>query len=552
MPTTAKSLIKINFLFILTFFINIIAPLSNVAFALTIKLLIDDGVSKNITGLYYHLGVSIVIVICFVYLNYLAKFLTNLYSPKRITASRLFLMQKILEMSYAAFNRQNTSDYQHLLLNETQQLGDDYLKGFFQIARNLMLISASLGAMFYSEFWLALVILIATALPLGLSGISAKKSEKLKNQALLQEKSYVNKIKEIISGYVTIKNYQVENYISTMYQKYLNSYAKSQLRLRGNEALTATVSELSGLVVFLVAFGGGMILTAQGYTTIGSVTAIVQLVNFVVLPINDLGLLISRFQSSKQLLAPTIHQPLIARQPDLKNKRGTLKKGIKFEQVDFKYAPNSARVLKDLSVNFIIGKKYAITGKSGSGKTTIFKLLLQLFQPDQGRIVIDQDDLQDLSSAWWYSQLAIIPQEVFIFNDTLKNNVTLGRDFSDTAVLSALQQAGLTDFLATIQNNLAYSCGENGKNLSGGQKQRLSIARAFLKAKPVVLFDEATSALDEKTGNDIENTLLQKQELTVIAITHKTNISGLYDQIFKMDQGKLITVSTPSLENRLL
>ena len=104
----------------------------------------------------------------------------------------------------------------------------------------------------------------------------------------------------------------------------------------------------------------------------------------------------------------------------------------------------------------------------------------------------------------------------------------------------------------TIQNNLAYSCGENGKNLSGGQKQRLSIARAFLKAKPVVLFDEATSALDEKTGNDIENTLLQKQELTVIAITHKTNISGLYDQIFKMDQGKLITVSAPSLENRLL
>lgn len=552
MPTTAKSLIKINFLFILTFFINIIAPLSNVAFALTIKLLIDDGVSKNITGLYYHLGVSIVIVICFVCLNYLAKFLTNLYSAKRITASRLFLMQKILEMSYAAFNRQNTSDYQHLLLNETQQLGDDYLKGFFQIARNLMLISASLGAMFYSEFWLALVILIATALPLGLSGISAKKSEKLKNQALLQEKSYVNKIKEIISGYVTIKNYQVENYISTMYQKYLNSYAKSQLRLRGNEALTATVSELSGLVVFLVAFGGGMILTVQGYTTIGSVTAIVQLVNFVVLPINDLGLLISRFQSSKQLLAPTIHQPLIARQPDLKNKRGTLKKEIKFEQVDFKYAPNSARVLKDLSVNFIIGKKYAITGKSGSGKTTIFKLLLQLFQPDQGRIVIDQDNLQDLSSAWWYSQLAIIPQEVFIFNDTLKNNVTLGRDFSDAAVLSALQQAGLTDFLATIQNNLAYSCGENGKNLSGGQKQRLSIARAFLKAKPVVLFDEATSALDEKTGNDIENTLLQKQELTVIAITHKTNISGLYDQIFKMDQGKLITVSAPSLENRLL
>lgn len=461
-------------------------------------------------------------------------------------------MQKILEMSYAAFNRQNTSDYQHLLLNETQQLGDDYLKGFFQIARNLMLLSASLGAMFYSEFWLALVILIAIALPLGLSGISAKKSEKLKNQALLQEKSYVNKIKEIISGYVTIKNYQVENYISTMYQKYLNSYAKSQLRLRGNEALTATVSELSGLVVFLVAFGGGMILTVQGYTTIGSVTAIVQLVNFVVLPINDLGLLISRFQSSKQLLAPTIYQPLIARQPDLKNKRGTLKKEIKFEQVDFKYAPNSARVLKDLSVNFIIGKKYAITGKSGSGKTTIFKLLLQLFQPDQGRIVIDQDNLQDLSSAWWYSQLAIIPQEVFIFNDTLKNNVTLGRDFSDTAVLSALQQAGLTDFLATIQNNLAYSCGENGKNLSGGQKQRLSIARAFLKAKPVVLFDEATSALDEKTGNDIENTLLQKQELTVIAITHKTNISSLYDQIFKMDQGKLITVSAPSLENRLL
>lgn len=544
MNTKQHSLIKINFLFLLTLLTNLIAPVSNIAFAFAIKFLIDDGVNKNVNALYCHLAVCILIVMLFVILNYLAKFLTNLYSEKRITEYRLLLMQNILKMNYAEFNSSNTSDYQHLLLNETQQLSDDYLKGFFQIIRNFILIVYSLLGMFYGEFILALMILIATIIPIALSGISSKKSEKLKKQLITHEKKYINKIKEIINGYLTIKNYQVENYIAKLYHKYLNIYSKYHLRLSGNEAITSTVSELSGLLVFLVAFGGGMILTAKGYTTVGSVTAIVQLVNFVVMPINDLGLLISRFKSSKQILSQSIINSVISNKQTLNNKKGTLKNYIKFDHVDFKYPKNNDITLNKLSVNFIIGKKYAITGKSGSGKTTILNLLLQLFKPDKGEIIVDQDNLNDLSTAWWYSKIAIVQQNVFIFNDTLKNNVTIGRSFSDKEVINALHQAGLSDFLNDVKNNLDYQCGENGNNLSGGQKQRISIARAFLQAKPIVLFDEATSALDEKTGNDIENTLLQKKDVTVIAITHKTNISSLYDQIFKMENGKLIPISS--------
>ncbi|XRF77927.1 ABC transporter ATP-binding protein [Pediococcus acidilactici] len=197
-----------------------------------------------------------------------------------------------------------------------------------------------------------------------------------------------------------------------------------------------------------------------------------------------------------------------------------------------------------MNCRLLANHNYAIIGNSGSGKTTIFNLLLKLFSPDQGKITIDGNDLNSISAKWWYSQVAVVQQEVFIFNDSIKYNVTLGHLYSDQQIVQALQEAGLGEFLATVNGDLNYNCGENGKNLSGGQRQRISIARAFIQEKSIILLDEATSALDNKLSNEIEETLLAKTKITAIVITHKTSVVNLarFDKVFRLVNKKLIEV----------
>ncbi|MHC9532085.1 ABC transporter ATP-binding protein [Dellaglioa sp. L3N] len=536
-----KSLMQVNSLFKVTFLVNLIAPINNIAFAFSIKLLIDDGISKNFERLYAHLIQSIIVIGSFVIFNYLGKLLMSMYAESQIKRYRLYLMANIINKPYMQFTKINSSDYQHVLLNETKQISDDYIKGFFKIEKNIVLVIYSLLGMFIGNFILATGILLATLIPIILSGIFTKKTERQKQVLVNNEKLYSNKIKEIIAGYLTIKNYQVENIIVKSYEKYLKKYTAIQMNLNRTENITTTISELSGLIVFLVAFGGGMMMTAKGYTTVGSVTAIVQLVNFVVMPINELGLLFSRFNGS-MILQKNITKILSMNNEVIETREGSLTKKIQFMHVDFNYPSNDKKVLSDLVVNFEVGKKYAIVGKSGSGKTTIFNLLLKFFNLSAGKIMIDDNNLNELSTKWWYSKFAIVQQNVFIFNDTVKYNITIGRSFVEAEIILAMEKAGLTDFLEKIDYNLDYGCGEEGKNLSGGQKQRIAIARAFLQNKSLILFDEATSALDDRTSADIEDKLLADPNITLIAITHKKmdSLNEKYDSILKLENGKFI------------
>lgn len=530
-----------NFLFVVTLLVNLIAPLSNIAFAFSIKYVIDDGIRKNFTLLYKHLIISVVVVLIFVVSNYLAKLLTSLYATQQTKACRTQLMKIILTQNYKKFIGVNTTDYQHMLLNETEQIGDQYISGFFKITRNISLVIYALIGMFIGNGWLALIILIATMIPMTLSGFFAKKSEVQKKKVVDEEKVYSSKVKDFINGYLTIKNYQVEEIILSLFGNFLRKYTKKQLRLNRIEDMTTTISELSGLIVFLVAFGGGMIMSAKGYTTVGSVTAIVQLVNYIVMPINELGLLYSRFNGSKVMVKNL--PSLIDNQSNVEKNTNSkdFTNEIRLENLDFKYKDSEKQVLENVNADFLAKHKYAIIGSSGSGKTTIFNLLLKLFEPNSGRITVDGVPLHNVSMRWWYSQVAIVQQSAFIFNDTVKYNITLGRKYSDDQVVKAMNRAGLTEFLKNSVDGLGYKCGENGENLSGGQRQRISIARAFLQKKPIILLDEATSALDEKIGSSIERDLLKDTQITLIAITHKTSEANLklFDTIYKLEDRSL-------------
>ena len=188
------------------------------------------------------------------------------------------------------------------------------------------------------------------------------------------------------------------------------------------------------------------------------------------------------------------------------------------------------------------GEKIAIVGMSGSGKSTLFNLLLRFYDVTSGHISIDNQDIQAISAESLYNLMTIVQQDVYIFDDTLRANITLNQTFTDEEIKQAVQQSGLESYVLENESGLQTLCGENGSNLSGGQKQRLSIARALIRKTPILLLDEATSSLDNQVTTEIESSILDIQNLTVLVVTHKLNENILkrYDRILFMKAGVIV------------
>lgn len=197
--------------------------------------------------------------------------------------------------------------------------------------------------------------------------------------------------------------------------------------------------------------------------------------------------------------------------------------------------------MKDVSVQFEQGKKYAVIGESGSGKTTLIKIIMQQLNDYEGGFSIGGQDCRKIDRESFVKHFALIQQEALLFEDTLRNNITMYGEYPEEEVLLAAYGAGLRRYLENLPHGLDSVLGENGANCSGGERQRITIARALLRKASVLVMDEATSSLDEATAKQIEDIVLKDPGLTVISITHHTgeDLWDKYDKVFRMSDGIL-------------
>ena len=519
---------------------NILVPLTNIAFAYSIKGIIDSGMSQNEDALTQAVLVGASVIFIYTGLNFISLRLRNKLVRQIMSRYKNKVFQSILDSDYRDFSKEKSGKFISVLTENMKKIEQDYLHQYFNISKNLSLMIFSLLAMFIGNWFLTLLVIIASIIPMMISGFIGQKSASLQKRAMIADQKYLAKVKDILAGFLVIKSFNVKEAIRQDYRNESEKLDEIYFMKGKFDVLANVISQLSGMIVFLVAFGGGMYLVFNGYTTIGSVTAIVQLVNFVVMPLNEVGMGMSKFREGQATLDAFEVKDVTELQTG--ETKEFFDDVISFSNIDFSYPNTEEKIFNHLSLKIKKGEKIAIVGMSGSGKSTLLNLLLRFYDVTSGRISIDNIDLQAISAGSLYNLMTIVQQDVYIFDDTLRANITLNQFFTDEEIKKAVQQSGLESYVLENESGLQTLCGENGSNLSGGQKQRLSIARALIRKTPILLLDEATSSLDNQVTTEIESSILDIQNLTALVVTHKLNENILkkYDRILFMKDGVIV------------
>lgn len=350
---------------------------------------------------------------------------------------------------------------------------------------------------------------------------------------------------ESYSGIRVIKSFVQESNMEHFFERNSEAYKKSAVNLAKIEAIYfPSISLLIGLSTLLTIMIGGLYhISNPNDITIGTIAEFVVYINMLTFPVSSIGWVASMVQrasaSQKRL------NEFLDTVPDVKNEEHAaavqLQGHIRFEKVDFTYSHTGIRALKDFSLVIRRGTKVAIIGKTGSGKSTIAQLMLRMYDPTQGKILIDGTDIRQIQLRNLRQQISYVPQDVFLFSDSISGNIQFGLDeASEEMVRKAARQASIDREINRFPQGFQTAVGERGVTLSGGQKQRISIARALIKDPEIVVFDDCLSAVDARTEKEIIGNLYDfLQQKTAIIITHRIFSLFTFDRIIVMDNGSI-------------
>lgn len=442
----------------------------------------------------------------------------------------------LTEKSISAFARENTSRYLSALTNDANTIEESYLKNSFDLAAQSLIFLGGLGMMFWYSWALALAALGLSVLPILASLLMGGELGRRQAQVSDQNQRFVSRLKDLLGGFSVIKSFKAESEAKSQFQTANRETEAAKRRRRRWESMLAAAAGLCGLIMQFGIFLFGAFLALEGHITGGAVIAIVNLSGNVLSPIRAVPQYWASRKAARglmeklaQMLEENRSRPGRAIQP-------ALREAIELRDVTFGYEPDRP-VLRNVSLRLEAGKKYALVGASGSGKSTLLNLLMGACGGYEGSVTIDGQELREVSGDSLYDLMSLIGQSVFLFDDTIRRNITMFRDFPERQVADAVKRSGLTALVA--QKGPDYRCGENGGGLSGGERQRISIARALLRGAPVLLLDEATASLDNQTAYEVTDAILGLEGLTRLVVTHRLEAALLerYDEIFVLRGG---------------
>lgn len=531
-----KETLGLSFLFIF------LASMLNIALSLLLEKIIDVVEVGDISKFMRVVVITILFIIGESVISYLKAYFKNAYIKKTMYYIKNDIFKEMLKKKSFEFYRSNSAKYISLLSNDIKMIEEDYLNTMFLVFENLILFVGSLISLFLLNYEITIILIVITSLTMVIPKIFEKKLSDKKEFYSEKLEKFTIGIKDIFTGFEVIKAFSVEEKINNEYRKLNFNVEESKYKFEMLSSLANTVSLFTGSSMFMGIVIVGTYLCIKGNITLGTMLACIQLTNNVTNPIFNSIAYINIIKSMKSIK----EKILSIYSEDEEDKKEYISKDSFDREMEIKnlsfYYEDMNYVLKNINFNIEKNKKYAIVGMSGCGKSTLMKILSKQLVNYEGEVKLDGFSLKDLRTEDICNMMAIIHQNVFLFDDTIKNNITLFNNYDDKDVSNCMNISGLKKF----REKLDMVVGEGGNLLSGGEKQRISIARALITKTPILMLDEATASLDSKTSYEIENTILDIKDKTVIIITHKLNESILkkYDGIIVLKDGCLIENGT--------
>ena len=488
------------------------------------------------------------------------------FSTKAVFQYRKMAYHYLSKKKVTEFYGQNTAVYLSALNTDLQKIKEDFLD---QIPILSQIVICGIGAvlvMIRYNFFLAMMACLISLIPFFAALFSGRNMEKIEENLSKENAEYLAFLKDFAVGFTIIKSYKVEGIFSALHDKICQ---KVEHRMEEREKCVEKINYFAAISGYITQFAILLLCAVVAYRSksisVGTVLAFSRLINYIIDPVTELPGMLSKArtayalseqfwekigkgeqeeqqeqqQKSGEIVKDGYHQHTDTDSHEKALPIPSLQGDICFSRLSFSYIPEK-QVLKDFTLRVKEGEKLILLGASGSGKSSILKLLMGIERSQGGEISIGNRQLSTLPEESLFRSISYIQQEVFIFDGSIYENITLFQDYGKEELELAIEKSGLKNLIS--EKGLDYPCGENGAALSGGERQRINIARSLLRKTPILLADEITAALDKENSYLVLDSLLSLENITEILVLHDldSRILNRVDRICVLKEGEIV------------
>lgn len=529
----------------LQFFLRVITislvALASICFDFIMGFIVDIFASGQVEKFIPIVTVTIVLIMIMFLTEYLDGVVMSNYIKNTVNYLRCDVFSKLINKDIKDFSLDNSGKYISVLYNDIKLIEDNFLNNIFLVISSLLSFFISLCALFYISPYIVIFISIFGVLGFIIPNALSKKLVIEKNEYSRNLEEITSVTKDLFSGFEVIKGFNISKKINKIFVKNSLNVENSKRKCSILEAIIKGFSLAFSVTIYLGVLILGGYLMYKKSISIGIAIIIIQLSTHIVGPVKTSISLINQIKSVS-LIGKKVEDILnVNNESEESEEIKNFRDCIDIKDLNFSYT-KERNALKNINLKFERNKKYAIVGESGCGKSTLIKLIMRYYNEYEGKITIDNKDLNKIYSSDLYKTISMIQQNVFMFDDSIKENIRLFSNYSDESVIESCKRSGIMGLINRIEDGIDSLVGENGNKLSGGEKQRIAIARALINETKILILDESTSALDNETAYSLEKSLLNLENLTMIVVTHKLikNLLTDYDEIIVMKDGMVI------------
>lgn len=529
----------------------VICALVTVVGTLYLPILTGHGIDYVVRkGVVFFPGLKDIIIqaLIVIAVTIVAQLLLSL-SNNRLTSGVVYeirkdVMAKIHKLPISYIDSHASGDLVSRMIADVETLSDGLLMGFTQVFTGVLTILGTLAFMFLMNWKITLVVVLVTPLSFFVAGFISKKTYNLFTIQTKERSGQVSFINEMVSNQKIVRAFGKEEDNLKEFREMNERLKKASLKATFFSSLTNPSTRFVNSIVYAsVTIFGAVSIILTGGLTVGELTIFLSYANQYTKPFNEISGVLTEFQNAlacAERIRKLLDEEEITEKEDAKTEKKEDFNLIDFKDISFSYTPEQ-RLIENFSLEVMKGKRIAIVGPTGCGKTTLINLLMRFYDVREGEILMDDENIKDYTRKAYRENFGMVLQETWLRKGTVKDNVTLGQDFSDAEVEEACRKCHAHSFIMRMPKGYDTEITEDGGNLSNGQKQLLCIARVMLMNPPILILDEATSSIDTRTELKVQDAFAKLMKgKTSFIVAHRLSTIKNADTILVMKDGNII------------